>query len=555
MLARNPKTDARLRSTVLVGFESAGKSALFRGLTGQDTGEEANFRGSTITVRRALWSDDEELVDLPGLQSSGDSQVTRDALQELKLADQVVLVVRGTHSALELPLLLEAAQADGRRAVLVLTFADKVPQGLEELKRHYERALGIPVLAVDARRVGEDWKKELSRRLASASVLRQTRAFPAPAAASVVTPQQTWLEHPRWGRFTALAASVLLFAVPVMLAYMLSTVLQPLADAGMLDPLRSWVAGWPSLGNAILVGDYGLFTLGMYSFIWAFPVVLLLGISQALTEESGLKDRITDALDPWMRRIGLNGRDLIPVLSGFGCNVVAVFQSRACGLCSRKSCVSLIAYGSACSYQIGASLSIFGSAGHPWLFLPYMVVLTVVGALHTRIWNRGASGLPEPGYSPATFLQRPGLLAVSWKVRGTVKQFLFQAMPIFLAICAATSLLEWSGLLHVGSRAASPLLGLLHLPAEAAESVLFSILRKDGLLVLNRGEGDLLASMNAGQVFTLVYLASTLTACLVTLWAVRRELGWKFASSLAGKQAATSITTTAGLALLFTFLT
>ncbi|WP_051507337.1 nucleoside recognition domain-containing protein [Saccharibacillus sacchari] len=554
MLARKPKPDAELRSTVLVGFESAGKSALFRGLTGQDTGEEANFRGSTVTARRALWSAGEELVDLPGLQSSGDSQVTRDALRELKLADQVVLVVRGTHSALELPLLLEAARADGRRAVLVLTFADKMPGGTDELKLHYERTLGIPVLSVDARRVDEDWKKELSRRLASASVLRQTPAFPAAAAASAIPPQQTLFEHTRYGRLAALVASIFLFAVPVMLAYLLSTALQPLADIGLLDPLRSWAAGWPSLANAMLVGDYGIFTLGIYSFIWAFPVVLLLGISLALTEESGLKDRITDALDPWMRRIGLNGRDLIPVLSGFGCNVVAVFQSRTCGLCSRKSCVSLIAYGSACSYQIGASLSIFGSAGRPWLFLPYIVVLTVVGALHTRVWNRGASGLAEPGYSPATFLQRPGLRAVSWKVRGTVKQFLLQAMPIFLMICAAASLLEWSGLLNGLSRAAAPLLGWLHLPAEAAESVLFSILRKDGLLVLNRGEGDLLASMNAGQVFTLVYLASTLTACLVTLWAVRRELGWKFASSLAGKQAATSIVTTAGLALLFTFL-
>ncbi|MBW7462196.1 ferrous iron transporter B, partial [Paenibacillus sepulcri] len=108
----------------------------------------------------------------------------------------------------------------------------------------------------------------------------------------------------------------------------------------------------------------------------------------AVAEESGLKGRITDALDGWLRVIGLSGRDLIPVLSGFGCNVVAVFQSRARSACSRKSCVSLIAFGSACSYQIGASLSVFGSGGHPWLFVPYLAMLFVIGALHTRIWNR-----------------------------------------------------------------------------------------------------------------------------------------------------------------------
>jgi Fe2+ transport system protein B len=40
-----------------------------------------------------------------------------------------------------------------------------------------------------------------------------------------------------------------------------------------------------------------------------------------------------------------------------------------------------------------------------------------------------------------------------------------------------------------------------------------------------------------------VWLASTLTACLVTLWTVRREFGWRFAFSLAGKQAITSLVT------------
>lgn len=66
---------------------------------------------------------------------------------------------------------------------------------------------------------------------------------------------------------------------------------------------------------------------------------------------------------------------------------------------------------------------------------------------------------------------------------------------------------------------------------------------------LNQGEGGLLQSLHAGQVFVLVYLASTLTACLVTLWTVRKELGWSFASSLAGKQAVTSLVSTGILML------
>ncbi len=554
MLKRHLRPAAARRSVALIGFESAGKSALFRGLTGNDTGEEANFRGSTVQARRAVLGFDHELVDLPGLKSGDDSRTTREAVAELGAADKVVLVVRGTHSALELLLLLEAVPLGQRPAMLVLTFADKVSGSAHELERHYAGTLGIPVHAVDARTLAPDLKQRLLRSLEEAAPVRRQPACvvppPGAAPADAPAPKAIGFDSPHLGAPLAGLAALLLFAVPVLLAYLLSTGLQPLLERFAIDPVKNGLAGLPPLLEAVAAGDYGVLTLGLYSFLWAFPVVLLLGISLALTEESGLKDRITDALDPWMRRIGLSGRDLIPVLSGFGCNVVAVFQSRACGSCTRKSCVSLIAFGSACSYQIGASLSIFGSAGRPWLFLPYIALLAGAGALHTRIWNRGAAGVPEPGYAPRTFLQRPGLRAVSWRVRAVVKQFALQAMPIFIGICAAAALLQWSGAMNMLSRWAAPLLGLLNLPAEAAGGVLFSILRKDGLLVLNQGEGRFIGEMSAGQTFVLVYLASTLTACLVTLWTVRRELGWAFAGSLAGKQAATSLATTAVLALL-----
>ncbi len=74
-------------------------------------------------------------------------------------------------------------------------------------------------------------------------------------------------------------------------------------------------------------------------------------------------------------------------------------------------------------------------------------------------------------------------------------------------------------------------------------------MRKDGLLILNQGEGALLAALTVGQIFVLVYLASTLTACLVTLWTVRKELGGRVALKLAGRQAATSLASTILLAL------
>jgi len=536
-------TEAREQphTAVLIGFESSGKSALFRGLTGEETGEEANFRGSTIRSRKGRLTDGLELADLPGIRVQDDSRTTQEALDSVTHADIVVLVVRATHASVELPLLLEALNLDSKKALLVLTFADKQPDRLPESARYYGKWLGIPVMTADARRLKAAERTELLLSLTKAQPLRSgAKRMPA-RHLSVVHPQATWFEHPVWGRPLALAATCLLFAGPVGLAYLLSAWLQPLADRTVIDPVKRWFETASPPARSLLVGDYGIVTLGWYSFLWAFPVVVLLGVSVALAEESGIKDRITDALDGWMRRIGLSGRDLIPVLSGFGCNVVAVFQSRACSACTRKSCVSLIAFGSACSYQIGASLSVFGSAGHPWLFLPYVAALGLAGALHTRIWHRQSDSLAAPVYQTPTFLQRPGLRAVSWRVRIVVKQFLLQAMPIFIAICLLAAILQITGLMEWLSKAAGPVLQLFHLPAAAAGGIVFSVLRKDGLLILNQGEGELLQSLSTSQIFVLVYLASTLTACLVTLWTVRKELGWSFAFSLAGKQAVTSL--------------
>jgi ferrous iron transport protein B len=154
---------------------------------------------------------------------------------------------------------------------------------------------------------------------------------------------------------------------------------------------------------------------------------------------------------------------MVPVLTGFGCNVIAVFQSRACSACNRKNCVSMIAFASACSYQIGASPSIFNTGTRPWLFVPYLVILFIVGAIHTRIWRNTASERDRTLLTERAFLQTPTFRAIWWRVRATLRQFLFQAMPIFLVICLVGALLAHLGVTDVISTAVGPLLGWLDL--------------------------------------------------------------------------------------------
>jgi len=540
---------------VLVGLESVGKSALFRALTGHAVGDETNFRGSTVLVRMAaLPGRSHYLVDTPGIRVQDDGEPTRLALEQVDTADTVVLVVRGTHVQQEIDVLWRALEAHlpGRKAVLCITFEDKAAPEVQQLVTAYTQCLGIPVTLVNARDLRTHQRRALLQGIQRATPLPANPVIMLMPSIPIIQPQQTIFER-RWlGPWVSILVILLLFAVPVYLAYLFADWFQPLVDDALITPLVQWldpVAQAVPLLHFLLVGDYGLLTLGWYSFLWAFPVVLLLGISVAVTEEVGIKDRMTAALDPWLRRIGLNGRDLVPVLSGFGCNVVAVFQTRSCSACTRKACISMIVFGSACSYQIGASLSLFNTAHVPWLFAPYLGMLFLVEAIHTRIWHTGLASSAAMPLHERAFLQSPTWRGVWWRVKAVLNQFLLQAIPIFLTICLVGALLAYGGLLDRLADVSAPLLGLFGLPASVAPGIIFSMVRKDGLLILNQGEGALLATLSAGQILILVYLASTLTACMVTLWTIRKELGARYALLLAGRQALTALVSTLLLAV------
>ncbi|MED4202363.1 nucleoside recognition domain-containing protein, partial [Priestia megaterium] len=187
----------------------------------------------------------------------------------------------------------------------------------------------------------------------------------------------------------------------------------------------------------------------------------------------------------------------------------------------------------------------------PWLFLPYLIVLTSIGAIHNKIWTKNANQHDPFLKQRRAFLQRPTINGIMFRIKSVLKQFLTQAMPIFFIICFIATLLDSLSLLQLLSMAFKPILQLLNIPIDAATALAFSFIRKDGLLLLNENKGVLLSSLPDSTVFLLVYLGSTLSACFVTLWAIRSELGFKVALSIFGKQIITSIVSTFLFFILF----
>lgn len=553
---KNHQSNAKQKtSLMLAGMESAGKSALFRSLIGKTTWEEANFRGSTIRCKTGMAPDGfTEVVDMPGMRFGADAKTTDIALAELQYSDLTLIVVRGIDMTRELNDLLSGCRFEESRVAIVVTFYDKDSFRIDKLVEHYQKELYVPIVAINARNPDPDHIKKLWKAIYGARKIKTLNPS-APINDWRMIPNASWLEETLLGPIFSIVILFVGYGVPVYLAFHLAQSIQPFVDTAVIDPIvslgNSILSSWIS---SLLVGRYGILTLGWYSFLWAFPVVAFMSLASALGEETGIQDRISRSLDPWMKRFGLSGRDLLPIMTGFGCNVVAIHQSRSCSGCTRRSCVTMISFGSACSYQIGATLSVFAAAGHQSLFFPYVLLLFVAGLLHTLFWNGGERAMTGAALHERSFVVRPRWQAVGFKIKGNLQQFIYQAMPIFLLICLVASLLDISGMLDRISLLFSPALEFFNLPSQAAPSLIFSLLRKDGILTINEGNGELVQSLNVGQMFILVWLASTISPCLVTLWTISSEIGLRLGVTLFLRQFGTSIFVAAALAIIFKIL-
>jgi hypothetical protein len=163
---------------------------------------------------------------------------------------------------------------------LAITFEDRAAPELEGLVRRYADTLNIPVALVNARSMTPGQRHRLLSAIQQATPLATPPAVRTPLlllpAAPVVAAQHTLFEQPRLAPWLALLAMTVIFAAPVYLAYRLADWVQPLVDGWAISPLVATLAPWAEAAPlifAILAGDYGLITLGWYSFLWACPVV------------------------------------------------------------------------------------------------------------------------------------------------------------------------------------------------------------------------------------------------------------------------------------------
>lgn len=543
------KTSGTTKSVVVVGKESVGKSHLISALTGRTAGE-SNFRGSTVSVQcYRLGTTD--YIDTPGILRTSDTETTRLALAELDKNDLVLLVVQATHLDEDLrdmlPLLI------GKQGAVVVTFWDKVQLGeaaFEAIERLSAEA-GVSLIPVNARLLTMRDRQRID------AVLSEPRTFVRQSlgvrAGWRIEPKPGLLEHRVAGPWIALLLLLLPALLTIYGANRFADLLHPIV-AGWVEP---WIAAvnatWPAWLRILLTAQqgefgYGLLNMGPFLLVWALPTVLMFSLILAGYKASGLVERINTALHPWVRPLGLSGRDVVRVMIGFGCNVPAVISTRSCSSCARGPAISAIAFGAACSYQLPATLAVLAAGAASTrqnattltlIFMSYLLVTTLLYLRLTAAAEARSSlnVLMTPG---RPFMQWPTPMAMWRESWGTIQQFFVQALPIFGVICVLASLLAQWGVLDVASSVLGPVMHVFNLPPQAALPVVLASIRKDGIFLFTAND-RLDMPLTASQTLTAVYLAGVLLPCLVTALTIGRETSWLGAGRLLVRQAAFAI--------------
>jgi ferrous iron transport protein B len=550
---------AHPRRIALVGNPNVGKSALFGRLTGRYA-VVSNYPGTTValTQGRALVGREVcDLIDTPGVNAvdgvlSEDEAITRAVITSDR-ADVVAQVADARNIRRALMLTWQVARC-GKPMLLVLNMTDEArAHGIDIDAARLEEALGIPVVetvATEGRGL-DDLRRALGRaRAAHVPGDGDGASWAHDLAESVrrIRPHgRRWVQEAIGRAVRQPPTGLPILAGILYLLYLFVGVFGAQTLVGLVehDLFARWVnPAAIELANRfipvafvrdLLVGQYGVITMGFtYAIGIVLPVVTTFFLMFGWLEDSGYIPRLAIFCDRLFRVMGLNGKAVLPMVLGLGCDTMATMTTRILG--TRKErviAVLLLALGIPCSAQLATILGILGGISFAALLTLFGVVVLqmfVVGFLAARVLPGERSDfileLPPIRWPSTRNLLRKTLMRVRW--------YLGEAVPLFLIGTVVLFVLDRTGGLQVLVRLARPVVtGLLGLPASAAQVFVMGFLRRDygaaGLYQLAHAHA--LTSVQAVVALTVMTL---FVPCVANVLMIVKEQGLKAGLAILG---------------------
>ena len=376
--------------------------------------------------------------------------------------------------------------------------------------------------------------------------------------ATVVKPRES-REHLRsqkidrflTGKYTAIPAFIGIMGLVFFLTFnVIGAWLQ-----GLLETAIAWLTvivsnalvSW-EVNEAVraLVID-GVFN-GVGSVLSFLPIIVTLFFFLSLLEDTGYMARVAFVMDKLLRKIGLSGRSIVPMLIGFGCTVPGVMASRTLPSARDRRMTILLTPFMSCS----AKLPIYGFftaaffPGHGGLIMVGLYFLGIaVGILVALIFkNTLFRGEAVPFVMELPNYRMPGLKNVGQLLWDKAKDFLQRAFTvIFLATIVIWFLQTFDLHFRIVQDSQNSILALLasyiaplFKPLgfgdwRISTALITGFIAKESVvstLTVLVGEG-ITSLLTVGAAGSLLVFCLLYTPCIAAIASVRRELGGKWA--------------------------
>lgn len=380
------------------------------------------------------------------------------------------------------------------------------------------------------------------------------------AAETVVKPKES-KEHERsrkidkifTGKYTAIPVFIGIMALVFWLTFnVIGAWLQGLLEEG-IDYLAALTdgfltdAGVNTVLHSLIID--GIFA-GVGSVLSFIPLIVILFFFLSLLEDSGYMARVAFVMDKLLRKIGLSGRSIVPMLIGFGCTVPGVMASRTLpSERDRKMTIMLTPFMS-CT----AKLPIYGFftaaffPGHGAVVMITLYVLgIVVGILCALLFKRTLfKGEAVPFVMELPNYRMPGAKNVGHLLWDKAKDFLQRAFTvIFIASIIIWFLKTFDFGLNIVTDSKDSMLAViagfiapLFVPLgfgnwRISTALIAGFMAKESvvstLTVLFGGTESLLATLTPLDAASLLVFCLLYTPCVAAIASIKRELGGKWA--------------------------
>ncbi len=334
--------------------------------------------------------------------------------------------------------------------------------------------------------------------------------------------------HPLWGW---LILTIFIFLTYLIVGKFGASFLVAALDQNIFSPLIrdfNLAITHPFL-NRLLVGDYGLLTVGLFNAIGTvLPIITLFFIVLNLMEDTGYLTNLIILTSRVFKKIGLTGKSILPIILGFGCKTMATLSTKILDTKKEKYiAIFLIGLAIPCSSQMSINMAVLSR--EPLLaFGLVILILSLIELVAGLILNYI---LPQKERSDFIIeippVRIPDLKHLLKKTYYRSIWFLKEAVPLFLLGAIILFILDETSAMRLLEKALQPIVvGFLKLPINFAEAMVMSLARSEAGAVLimslaNKGQ------LNTTQVMTAVIVITLFIPCISNVMAIVKEIKLK----------------------------